>query len=208
MCVQEFLYTRDMPEKHSKPAISDPKVLRAIAHRVRNRILSELSAVGPMRAADLAAALDIPANQASFHLRTLAKYGLIEEAPEEARDGRDRVWKVAAGEGFSINLREIEEAPGGAAVGAIVRRDVAGRAHDAVESALAFASLPKDERVHVTIADMALQLTKDEAKQFSEELTAFVDEWRHRTQGVNPDRRTYALLQILQPHPGVHPEAD
>jgi chromosome segregation and condensation protein ScpB len=175
---------------------------------VRNRILSELSAVGPMRAADLAAALDIPANQASFHLRTLAKYGLIEEAPEAARDGRDRVWKVAADQGFNINLREIEAAPGGAAVGAIVRRDVAGRAHEAIESALAFASLPEDEGVHVTISDVALRLTRDEAKQFSGELMALADEWRHRTQGIDPDRRTYALLHVLQPQSTGSPETD
>jgi len=191
-----------MPESPVTSNVSDPKILRAIAHRVRSRILSELSAVGPMRAADLAVALEIPANQASFHLRTLAKYGLIEEAPEEARDGRDRVWKVAADQGFSVNLREIESAPGGAAVGAVLRRDVAGRAHAAIDSALQFASDQHDERVHVTIADMALQLTRDEAKQFSGELTDLVDKWRHRTQGVHDERMTYALLQILQPHPG------
>ena len=72
----------------------DPRVLRAIAHPVRVRILHELNATGPSRAADLAADLDIPANQASFHLRQLAKYGLVVEAPEEARDRRDRVWKA------------------------------------------------------------------------------------------------------------------
>ena len=48
---------------------------------------------GPLRAADVARELGIPANQASFHLRQLAKYGLVEEAPEEARDRRDRVWR-------------------------------------------------------------------------------------------------------------------
>ena len=57
-------------------------MLRAIAHPVRARILDELGATGPMRAADIARALGIPANQASFHLRQLAKYGLAVEAPE------------------------------------------------------------------------------------------------------------------------------
>ena len=51
-----------------------------------------------MRAADVAERLDIPANQASFHLRQLAKYGLVEEAPELARDGRDRVWRATSRE--------------------------------------------------------------------------------------------------------------
>ena len=76
------------------PKLSDPRMLRGIAHPMRNRILEEMSAGGPMRAADVAERLGIPANQASFHLRQLAKYGLVEEAPELARDGRDRVWRV------------------------------------------------------------------------------------------------------------------
>ncbi len=93
----------------------DPQVLRAIAHPVRNRILDELGATGPMRAADIARELGIPANQASFHLRQLAKYGLVEEAPEEARDGRDRVWQAAHEAGFNINTSELALAPGGKA---------------------------------------------------------------------------------------------
>ena len=77
--------------------VHDPRVLRA--HRPpgpqpdprRARAPS-----GPVRAADVARELGIPANQASFHLRQLAKYGLVEEAPEEARDKRDRVWRATA----------------------------------------------------------------------------------------------------------------
>jgi predicted ArsR family transcriptional regulator len=72
----------------------DPRILRAIAHPHRNRILSELYAAGPLRAADIARRIDIPANRASFHLRQLAKYHLVEEAPELARDRRERWWRL------------------------------------------------------------------------------------------------------------------
>ena len=150
-------------------------------------------------------ALDIPANQASFHLRTLAKYGLIVEAPEEARDGRDRVWKPALEHGVNISLKEIEAAPGGEAVSAFLRKDVRQRAHEAVDSAT---GLNREDDTHISVSDMALRLTKDEAAELSVELTKLADEWRERTKGRGSDRRTYALLQILQPHPGVHPEAD
>ena len=95
-----------------QPHVHDPRVLRAIAHPVRNRILTELSAGGPMRAADVARLLDIPANQASFHLRQLAKYGLIEEAPEAARDQRDRVWRSADDGTLSIDVGAMEKEPG------------------------------------------------------------------------------------------------
>src|SRR3954452_18118197 len=99
-----------MPHHQS---LSDPRVLRAIAHPVRTRILDELAASGPVRAADIARELGIPANQASFHLRQLAKYGLVEEAPEEARDKRDRSCRATTADGFTVNLSELSEAPGG-----------------------------------------------------------------------------------------------
>src|SRR5262249_60230191 len=109
--------------------MSDPRGLRASAHPTRGRILDELGATGPMRAADLGEVLDIPANQASFHLRQLAKYGVIVPAPEAARDKRDRVWKLRDERGFRIDVPEIEAQPGGKAAGSVFRRNKAGWAH-------------------------------------------------------------------------------
>lgn len=59
-------------------------------------MLSLLRRRDRLRAADIAEALGIAASTASFHLRVLADAGLIEEAPEHARDRRDRVWVVRA----------------------------------------------------------------------------------------------------------------
>src|SRR3954447_15327422 len=95
--------------------MSDPRTLRAIAHPTRGRILDELGATGPMRAAVVGEALGIPPNQASFHLRQLAKYGLIQPAPEAARDKRDRVWRLPNERGFSLDVDDISKAPGGRA---------------------------------------------------------------------------------------------
>ena len=76
--------------------VQDPAALRAIAHPLRQRILMELAVLGHARAADLARATGEPANSVSFHLRVLARAGMIVEAPEHARDRRDRVWKNVA----------------------------------------------------------------------------------------------------------------
>ena len=70
-------------------------MLRALAHPLRMQLLQRLGGRGSARAADLAADLGIPANSVSYHLRILAKGGAIVEAPEAARDKRDRVWKLA-----------------------------------------------------------------------------------------------------------------
>ena len=72
-------------------------MLKAYAHPLRRRIAKELIIRGHARAADVAEALGTPANSVSFHLRVLADAGLIEEAPEHARDRRDRVWQPREG---------------------------------------------------------------------------------------------------------------
>jgi len=177
-------------------AVHDPTVLRAIAHPVRNRILDELGATGPMRAADIARELGIPANQASFHLRQLAKYGLAVEAPELARDGRDRVWKAAHESGLNINTSELALAPGGQAAVSVFRRQWTNAAHDAVNRADASES---DPETLVMVGDSALRLTRADADELARELTGLVDSWRDRGRSAGPEARTYQVLQILQP---------
>src|SRR5215207_823011 len=87
-----------------------------------------------MRAADLARELGLPANQMSFHLRQLAKYGLVVEAPEAAHDRRDRVWRSASEDGVKVELTEIEKSPGGRAASAVFRRHRAEWGHEVVDA--------------------------------------------------------------------------
>lgn len=78
-----------------EPQVMTSLMLKALAHPIRRRIMSVMGAQDFARAADLAEQLGVPANTLSFHLRSLADAGLILEAPEHARDRRDRVWKLA-----------------------------------------------------------------------------------------------------------------
>ena len=181
--------------------VSDPRVLRAIAHPVRARILEELSAAGPVRAADIARDLGIPANQASFHLRQLAKYGLVEEAPEEARDKRDRVWRATADEGYTINAKTLAEVPGGAAAFDVFRASHLARLHGLVDRAFT-TDRTEGSGVFAT-SDHALKLTDDEADQLRQEIDDLVASWTERTRGRDPGRRTYLLVQMIQPSPDV-----
>ena len=187
-----------MPYASGGQPVHDPKVLRAIAHPVRNRILAELTASGPMRAADIARELGVPANQASFHLRQLAKYGLVEEDPDAARDRRDRVWRPASERGFTIHMQDLEKQPGGQAASTVFRRHAAAWGHAVVDAAYDERRLPDTFR---TVNETALRLTRDEAEQLAQELDELVDRWTRRTRGRDPERRTYLWFSILQPHP-------
>ena len=174
----------------------DPRILRAIAHPARNRILSELWASGSLRAADVARLLDIPANQASFHLRQLAKYGLVEEAVGAGRDKRDRVWKLVDEAGLNLEMGELEKAPGGKAAVSVFRRQVAADAHAAVDRAY---GREHEEGIHIMAADYPLRLSKKEAEAFSTDLAEVADRWRLRGHEPGEGRRLYQLLMFLQP---------
>ena len=192
-------YHRRMPYPSRSQAVHDPKMLRAIAHPVRNRILTELTATGPMRAADLARELDLPANQMSFHLRQLAKYGLVEEAPELARDGRDRVWRVTFESGLSVNLDDLAVQDGGKAAVTVFRKQWTADAHAAIDRA----DRPERQKdAMVAVSTHALRLSKEEARALAKEISDLVDGWRERGKSATSSR-TYEVLWVLQPAPDL-----
>ncbi|WP_226533506.1 winged helix-turn-helix domain-containing protein [Microbacterium paraoxydans] len=92
-----------MTEDGAKKGTSEDPVwmttamLKAYSHPLRRQMIRLFSRRDFLRAADIAAELGVPANSASFHLRALFEAGLIEEAPDKARDRRDRVWKGRSG---------------------------------------------------------------------------------------------------------------
>jgi DNA-binding transcriptional ArsR family regulator len=69
----------------------DPQAIRALAHPVRMALIELLAHTGTLTATQASEALgESPANCA-FHLRTLAKYGFLEEAG--GGKGRERPWR-------------------------------------------------------------------------------------------------------------------
>jgi predicted ArsR family transcriptional regulator len=172
---------------------------------VRSRILTELDAHGELRAADVARLLGIEANSASFHLRQLARFGLIEEDPAAARDKRDRVWRQTAAAEFDVSLSQLAKAPGGEAAVRVFRNNKEAWAHHLVAQAYA----PEHEKgTEIAVVEQALRLTKEETRQVADELAAVVLGWRDRTRGRGDhERRTYHVLQIVQPFPDDQTES-
>jgi DNA-binding transcriptional ArsR family regulator len=66
--------------------------MRALAHPVRMELLEQLTYRGPLTATQCAALIGESPSSCSFHLRSLAKYGFIEEA--QGGTGRQRPWRV------------------------------------------------------------------------------------------------------------------
>jgi predicted ArsR family transcriptional regulator len=72
--------------------LTDPRELRALSHPTRLALLELLDTDGPMTATQAGELLGESPASASFHLRTLAKHGFVEEAP--GGRGRQRPWRI------------------------------------------------------------------------------------------------------------------
>jgi DNA-binding transcriptional ArsR family regulator len=171
--------------------ISGPEALRAIAHPLRQKLLMQLAVMDHARAADLARAVGEPANSVSFHLRVLARAGMIVEAPEHARDKRDRVWTNAAS---SFNVTTDSPAAREAILQPALRwaADVYTQGHH------------DDESARRQFTTSTILLTKDEADTMAAELSELLDRWARKslsTARAEPDvaRDTYQMLTVLGP---------
>lgn len=82
----------------SDPAttITDVAVMRALAHPTRITLLDHLSNTGPATATECAELVALTPSATSYHLRALAKAGLVEQAPGRG-DGRERFWRSRVG---------------------------------------------------------------------------------------------------------------
>jgi len=90
--------------------LTDPKMMRALAHRGRIAIWAHLGLHGPATATQCAEVAGLSPSACSYHLRTLARYGFVEEDRESAADGRERPWRARL---LAFSMEEGPDAPAG-----------------------------------------------------------------------------------------------
>jgi DNA-binding transcriptional ArsR family regulator len=71
--------------------LTDPKVMRALAHPARTAILAHLQDHPTATATECSEVADESPSACSYHLRRLAQLGFVEEVP--TGDGRERRWR-------------------------------------------------------------------------------------------------------------------
>jgi DNA-binding transcriptional ArsR family regulator len=88
--------------------LTDPTAMRALAHPARLAILNRL-VEGPGTATEVAEVVGVTPSAASYHLRMLAKYGFVEDAPARG-DGRERLWRSSAASHLTVSP-EVDDLP-------------------------------------------------------------------------------------------------
>jgi DNA-binding transcriptional ArsR family regulator len=164
--------------------VSDPRVMRALVHPARIEILDYLNNTGAVvTATECAGMVGLSPSATSYHLRELAKYGLVEQAPSRG-DGRERVWR-SAGTGLRVEgdlsqpeTREAERA----LVDAYLTREF--------NRARAWARRQGDEpsawRDASVLFSTKLLVTAEELAEINEKIRAVVDPYRMRDRHADP----------------------
>ncbi|MEU8152470.1 winged helix-turn-helix domain-containing protein [Micromonospora sp. NPDC048986] len=174
--------------------ISDPQVMRAMAHPARIAIMEYLnSRESGGTATECAEIVGLSPSATSYHLRALAKFGLVEQAPSRG-DARERLWRVPsvsvlveAGRDAGPEARAAEQALVEAhAVRAMERtRDWLRRAGDE----------PAEWYDTALFSDTLLLLTAEELAELNEAVLALLRPYHpRRRQGEPPaGARTVAV---------------
>ena len=168
-------------------------MMKAYAHPLRRRIAKAIAAREYARAADLSADLDVPANSISFHLRVLADAGLIEAAPERARDKRDRVWKPTEG-AWNVGSPEhpiVDEVLGGVLMNALADDHV-----ELMRRVLAWAPeyvSGRDADVHGTFSQRIMRLTAAEFSDLERRIQEVIKEVEDAHDPDDPETRSWSL---------------
>jgi DNA-binding transcriptional ArsR family regulator len=156
--------------------LTDVKALRAYAHPVRGKLIVALRTRGPLTATQAGRLLGESSGTASFHLRQLAKYGLVEEAG--GGTGREKPWRATA---TSTSWDEIQPTPEATEAARALTASVAQSYSEELQRWLAAVPDESEEWQRAAfIGDRFLWVTADELAEIGRELLAVTDKYFER----------------------------
>lgn len=169
----------------------DTGALRALAHPLRVQIFDLLTQLGPQTASSLAELMGESSGSTSYHLRALAKHGIIQEVSGRGT-ARERWWERPAG-GLSLTNPEAMKTPAGLAATQVVMSEFLNRRHQQLMEYVArgLKSDPEEWQKGAMIATAHARLTVAQAEELTTQLQMLIDETveKYRSQegdGVRP----------------------
>jgi DNA-binding transcriptional ArsR family regulator len=172
-----------LDERKSVKPITDPRALRALAHPIRMSLVGMLRVHGPLTATKAAELLGESSASCSFHLRQLAKYGLVEEAG--GGKGRERPWRPTARFTHWPDITDDPEVD--AAAGLLTSVIAESYFEQTMRWIEARADEPAEWRQAAQFGDTYLYVTAAELAELGEQVTALVDQYLDRQ--VDPGLR-------------------
>jgi DNA-binding transcriptional ArsR family regulator len=174
--------------------VTDPRALRALAHPTRLALVGLLRLEGPLTATQAGAMLGESSGSTSFHLRQLARYGMVEEAG--GGQGREKPWRATAN--FTQWSDDSEE-PGAAEAAGLFSSFVAERYFEDLRHWLqAEPGEPQEWRDAAQFGDTVLYLTAEELADLKRQTQAMTDRFLDRH--GHPERRPPGARPVTYLH--------
>lgn len=174
-----------MPEEANSVA-----AVRALAHPLRLQLLDLLRFEGPSTATLLGKRVSESSGATSYHLRQLARYGFIEEAP--GRGGRERWWRHR---GRHITLGGGERSSDHRLLAEIFSREAY-----ALDQFLARRELAPEWDAASFFASLALRLTPAELGELQQGFEQLLTRFRRaEDEDAPPEARPVRLLAFAYP---------
>jgi DNA-binding transcriptional ArsR family regulator len=181
--------------------MTDPRALRALAHPLRLSLLGLLRSEGPLTATRAGELVGESSASCSFHLRQLAKYGLVEEAG--GGRGRERPWRATA---MFTDVPSVTDSPELDAASGLFRSIVAERYYEEMMAWLeARADEPAEWQQAALFGDIWLYLTAAELTELGEQVDRLFDRYIDRLSRPElrpPGARLVSYIQVAAPRQG------
>ena len=189
--------TDDGPCAKAQP---DTSALKALSHPDRLRMLGMLRFDGPATASGLAKRMGLNSGATSYHLRQLAKYGLIEPA-DDMGNKRDRYWR-ARKEAAAYDPADLEGDAQQAAMAMVA--GIISQHMLLLQRALSqFPEQSREWQAASNVSDYTYSMTAEQAFAFKEKLTALLWEQMHEPSAApEGEERPFMVMLHAFPFPG------
>lgn len=175
--------------------VTDPRALRALAHPLRLALLDHLMSFGARTASECAEAVGSTPSNCSYHLRALARFGLVERV--EADDGRERPWQSTA---TGLQLGRTDDPGVQLGVDTVERffadhqvDEEAARLHRAIALR---DNVPPAWREASILSGYALRISPDELRALGERLDALIRPYIALTRDDAPSDSAVVALNL------------
>lgn len=187
-----------MTEQQPAVDLSDPRAVLAYAHPIRLQLVGLLRRQGPLTASEAGRLLDESSGSTSYHLRQLARYGLVEETGEGS--GRSKPWRATS---MFTSLPSVTENPELAAASTHLKTVLAQRYLHLTMQWLQQSSQedPAWQRAS-PFGDSMLYLTAEELTELAEQVQQSLARFADRLSDPSlrpPDARLVTYLHLAFP---------
>jgi DNA-binding transcriptional ArsR family regulator len=185
---------RTAEETDQPRLIKDAVLMRALSHPARISIVDHLAQVEAATATECAEVVGLSPSATSYHLRALAKAGLIEDAPGRG-DGRERVWRSAV-HGYTVRTDADADPDTKQAERELIETFLTWEETRVRQAIARMDQEPREWSEPSFFSEASLVMTAEEFKRLGEDLQEMLKPYKRRYRTDPPEGARTVAIQL------------